>query len=83
MGRKEAVMCLHEDSPVPMTQLPRVRVEMLLTDLNAMYVKVGLAKRVLIEGDPDKKDRLLRELLTEVGRQMDEASGGFLAARNV
>lgn len=79
-------MCLHEDSDqrdVAFAKLPRVRVEMLLSDLNEMYVKIGQAQRVLREGNPDGKERIVRELLADVGLRMDSASGGFLAPANM
>lgn len=67
----------------PFVELPRVRVEMPLAKFNGMYVDVDAALRVLREGNPDQKVAIASRILSQLSQSMDEASGGFLAARNV
>ena len=67
----------------PLVKLPRVRVEMPLMELNDMYEKLGRAQRVLREGNPERREQIARQLLAEIGQQMDAACGGFLAPMHV
>ncbi|RYG59202.1 MAG: hypothetical protein EON60_06395 [Alphaproteobacteria bacterium] len=67
----------------PFVELPHVRVDMPLTKLNSMYVELDHARRVLREGNPEQKVVLASRILAQLSMKMNEASGGFLAARNI
>ena len=64
-------------------RLPRVRVEVPLKEMSDLYRLVVGLQRVLREGNPDRKDELLRRGLFEVSDTLNGWSGEFLAPPHV
>ena len=67
----------------PMVELPHVWIELPLAKLNDFYVDINQARRVLREGNPEQRNQLALRMLDALSLNMNEASGGFLTARNV
>jgi hypothetical protein len=68
---------------VPLTDLPHVRIDMPLKQMNGLYVQATQIERVLREGEPLVREKLALRLVRQLMAGMDDASGGFLAPRNV